>query len=97
MIVAAARTDVGVTVPVAFFIDSTELDWFVTELNSFINSYCNVVYSGLILLYSIASNQEFHCPTATNKATVAYTGLHKGEIIFVKIVAIRLGWLFLNY
>ena len=43
----------------------------ITDDNSFINSYCSVVYSVFILLYSIASNQEFHWPTATNRATVA--------------------------
>lgn len=31
-----------------------------TEVKYFINSYCRVVYSGLNLLYTIASNQEFH-------------------------------------
>ena len=34
----------------------------------------------------MASNQEFHCPTATKSATVAYTGLQSGEMIFTKIV-----------
>ena len=58
----------------------------MTEESSFISSYCSVVYSVFILLYSIASNQEFHCPTATNNTTVAYTGLHKGEIILTNIV-----------
>ena len=32
------------------------------------------------------SIDEFHCPTATNSATVAYTGLQSGEMIFKKIV-----------
>ena len=85
-IVAAARTEVGVTLPIAFFIASADPLWFVTEESSFISSYCKVVYCWLIRLYSIASNQEFHCPTATKRATVAYTGLHKGEIIFRNMV-----------
>ena len=38
-IVAAARIDAGVTAPTAFFIASAEPPWFVTEDNSFINSY----------------------------------------------------------
>lgn len=42
-IVAAARTEVGVTDPAAFFIASTEFPWFVTEDNNFISSYCKVV------------------------------------------------------
>ena len=37
IIVAAARTDVGVTVPAAFFIASTLLLVFVTDDSSFIN------------------------------------------------------------
>ena len=79
IIVAAARTDVGVTVPAAFFIASTFVPLLVTDDSSFINSYCNVVSLLSIRLYNIASNQEFHWPTATNKATVAYTGLQSGE------------------
>ena len=59
-IVAAARTEVGVTDPAAFFIASTEFPWFVTEDNNFISSYCNVVNFAFILLYNIASNHEFH-------------------------------------
>lgn len=31
-----------------------------TETIYFISSYCRVVYSGSNLLYTIASNQEFH-------------------------------------
>ena len=45
-----------------------------------------VVSLPFIRLYNIASNHEFHCPTATNSATVAYTGLQSGEMIFKKIV-----------
>ena len=41
-IVAAARTEVGVTDPAAFFIASTEFPWFVTEDNNFISSYCKL-------------------------------------------------------
>ena len=37
--VAAARTEVGVTVPTAFFIASALVPWFVTDDNNFINSY----------------------------------------------------------
>lgn len=50
IIVAAALTDVGVTEPLEFFIDSADELWLVTEERSFINSYCNVVKSSLILL-----------------------------------------------
>ena len=60
IIVAAARTDVGVTVPTAFFIASTLLLVFVTDYSSFINSYCNVVSLPFRRLYNIASNHEFH-------------------------------------
>ena len=60
IIVAAARTDVGVTVPTAFFIASTLLLVFVTDDSSFINSYCKVVSLPFIRLYNIASNHEFH-------------------------------------
>ena len=49
-IVAAALTEVGVTVPLEFFIASADELWFVTEERSFINSYCNVVKSLRILL-----------------------------------------------
>ena len=86
--VAAARTEVGVTAlaAVAFFMDSALAPWLVTEESSFISSYWRVVYWSLILLYSMASNQEFHWPTATNSATVAYTGLHSGETNLMKIV-----------
>lgn len=58
--VAAALIEVGVTVACAFFIVSELAFWLVTELSSFISSYWSVVRSVLILLYSIASNQEFH-------------------------------------
>ena len=39
IMVAAARTEVGVTVPTAFFIASALVPWFVTDDNHFINSY----------------------------------------------------------
>ena len=39
MIVAAALTDVGVTVPLEFFIASADELWFVTDESSFISSY----------------------------------------------------------
>ena len=68
---AAARTVSGVTDPAVFFIASADDPWLVTEDRSFINYYCMVVRPEFILLYSMASNQEFHCPTATKRATVA--------------------------
>ena len=45
--VAAARTEAGVTAPVAdaaFFMDSALAPCVVTEDKSFISSYCRVVY-----------------------------------------------------
>ena len=85
--VAAERTVTGVTTAVAVLPPVVALPLCcMTEERSFINSYCRVVYWVFIRLYNIASNQEFHCPTATNRATVAYTGLHRGEMIRVKMV-----------
>ena len=37
--VAAARTEVGVTVPTAFFIASALVPWFVTDDNNFIKRW----------------------------------------------------------
>lgn len=77
--VAAARMVMGVTAAELYLAESALPLCCITEDNSFINSYCNVVYSVFMRLYSMASNQEFHCPTATNRAIVAYTGLHRGR------------------
>ena len=88
IMVAAALTVIGVTALAlaTFFAPSALPLCCITEFKSFISSYCSVVYWDFIRLYSMASNQEFHWYTATNKATVAYTGLHSGEIIFTNMV-----------
>ena len=61
--VAAERTVIGVTAaefaPAADAFAALPL-CCITEDNSFINSYCRVVYSLFIRLYSMASNHEFH-------------------------------------
>lgn len=61
--VAADRTVTGVTAaelaPAAEAFAALPL-CCITDDNNFINSYCKVVYSPFILLYNMASNQEFH-------------------------------------
>ena len=57
----------------------------ITEDNNFINSYCRVVYPPFILLYSMASNQAFQCPTKLHSATVAITGFARGTMIRIQI------------
>src|SRR5690554_5892211 len=91
MIVMVALMALGVivwTVPAAAWARacSNEPVMVLALWSTFISSYCSVLSCGLAELYRNVSNQAFQLSTATKRAMVARTGLHRGRTILKKIV-----------